>query len=584
MSEPAKPTTQSLFAEALARHEAGDFPAAEALYRRFLARKPDHAGAWTNLGAVLRSRGRLGPAIAAHRRAIEIEPRMTTARSNLATALRHHGDIAEAVALRTALLAEAPDDWIRIRDLAHIYRAARRDADAIRLIDAAEARLGPNETGQLERGLARLMLGDYAAGFRDYESRYAGGEVALPEGAPWPRWTGQPIDGKRLLVMPEQGFGDAILMARFLPRLKEMGADVTLIAKPPLQRLFAGLEGVDRLVSGVKRSDAFDFYTPNMSLPHLVGMPGGAPPPPPRLTLPDDSVARARRLVAPFRDRFRIGILWTGSLTYRGNHRRSTRPESFLRLAEVPGVQLFSLYKGDAHDAFLDSGMAGLVVDACGADRDFADSAAVIAEMDLMITTDSAVVHVAASLGKPVWNLLAWEGYWLYGEAETTPWYPSMRLFRQPRPGDWEALFARVETALRDRLAATGGTVSVAVAPGELIDKITILEIKSERIAEPAKLANVATELATLVARRDATLTASAELDRLSADLKSVNEALWEIEDDIRDCDRAGDFGPRFVELARSVYRTNDKRMELKRRINTLLGSNLIEEKSYRPY
>jgi hypothetical protein len=247
-------------------------------------------------------------------------------------------------------------------------------------------------------------------------------------------------------------------------------------------------------------------------------------------------------------------------------------------------VQLFSLYKGDAHDAFLDSGMAGLVVDACGADRDFADSAAVIAEMDLMITTDSAVVHVAASLGKPVWNLLAWEGYWLYGEAETTPWYPSMRLFRQPRPGDWEALFARVETALRDRLAATGGTVSVAVAPGELIDKITILEIKSERIAEPAKLANVATELATLVARRDATLTASAELDRLSADLKSVNEALWEIEDDIRDCDRAGDFGPRFVELARSVYRTNDKRMELKRRINTLLGSNLIEEKSYRPY
>ena len=173
----------------------------------------------------------------------------------------------------------------------------------------------------------------------------------------------------------------------------------------------------------------------------------------PRLTIPDDSRARAAKLMAPFKNRLKVGIVWTGSLTYRANHRRSTTPESFAGLAAVPGVQLFSLYKGDAHKDFLASGMAGVVIDACGRDRDFADSAAMIDAMDLMITTDTAVVHVAASLGKPVWNMLTWEGFWLYGEGAQTPWYPSMRLFRQPASGDWDSVFAEVEGELRKLVA-----------------------------------------------------------------------------------------------------------------------------------
>ncbi len=127
-------------------------------------------------------------------------------------------------------------------------------------------------------------------------------------------------------------------------------------------------------------------------------------------------------------------------------------------------------------------------------------------------------------------------------------------------------------------------TVTVEIAPGELIDKITILEIKTERIADAAKVANVRVELETLAAGRDAALPSSTQLTELTAALKEVNEALWVIEDDIRDCERDGDFGPRFVELARSVYKTNDRRAALKRDINELLGSHLLEEKSYKPY
>ncbi len=128
------------------------------------------------------------------------------------------------------------------------------------------------------------------------------------------------------------------------------------------------------------------------------------------------------------------------------------------------------------------------------------------------------------------------------------------------------------------------GTVTVEIAPGELIDKITILLIKSEKIADPGKLANVRIELETLTVCRDRLLPASPDLDRLSGKLKDVNSALWVIEDDIRDCERDGDFGERFVELARSVYKTNDVRADLKRQINVLLGSHLVEEKSYQPY
>lgn len=447
-------TVREAFGQAVALHKDGRHDEAARLYRLCLARDPNSATAWTNYGALLRRMGRLAPAVAAHRRALEIDPRLVNARSNLANALCDLGEAEEAIGIRRGLLAEDPDSPERLRDLCVALRGARRNEEVVEAVDRAEAEHGPSEILRLQRALALLMLGDYARGFRDFEARYSGDEVALPTEAPWPRWTGEPIAGRKLLVLPEQGFGDAILMARFLPRLKAMGAEVSMVVKPPLRRLFGRLDGLDRMLDSATRDDAFDYYTPNMSLPHLAGLPGGQPPPLPRLSIPEDSRGRARRRLAPFAGRFRIGIVWTGSLTYRANHRRSVTPDQFIGLASVPGVQLVSLYKGDAHNEFLDSGMAGLIFDACGDDRDFADTAAIIDEMDLMIATDTAVVHIAASLGKPVWNMLAWEGFWLYGAGDRTPWYPSMRLFRQPRTGDWASVFAAAEARLRDMVEA----------------------------------------------------------------------------------------------------------------------------------
>ncbi|MEM9371782.1 MAG: tetratricopeptide repeat-containing glycosyltransferase family protein, partial [Pseudomonadota bacterium] len=413
-----------------------------------------------NLGALRRKQGAFGAAIAAHLRALEIEPDMLNALNNLANAYNDAGDYSAAIPVRERLLAEKPDDLGCLRDLAVSLRGDRQHARVIELVDAAETKQDLSGEGELilQRALSHLMLGNYSAGFRDFEGRYGGNEVSLPKDVPFPRWMGEDIEGKEILVIPEQGFGDAILMCRFLPRLMARCARVTMIVKPPLQRLLEGLEarhdGKLRLVSHARKSDPFDFYTPNMSLPDLVGMEDdGMPPAPPPLEIPERARTRARSIIGPFDGRFKIGIVWTGSLSYKANHRRSCGPDAFLRLTRIPGVQLFSLYKGEAHDTFVSSGLQGLVVDACATDQDFADTAAIIGEMDLMITTDTAVVHIAGSMGKPVWNMLSHEGFWLYGLGETTPWYPSMRLFHQSTPGDWAGVFDRVGEALIAHLA-----------------------------------------------------------------------------------------------------------------------------------
>jgi hypothetical protein len=173
------------------------------------------------------------------------------------------------------------------------------------------------------------------------------------------------------------------------------------------------------------------------------------------LHIPADSRRRFRPFLRPAGDRFKVGILWSGSLTFRENRSRSTTIEQFLKLSDVPGVQIYSLQKGPLEQEFETSGAFPVVVGLGGQLRDFADTAAVVDELDLVIMTDTAVAHLAGSLGKPVWNLLNFVPYWLYRmSGGTTPWYPSMRLYRQPRPGDWDSVFQQVVEDLAEAVQA----------------------------------------------------------------------------------------------------------------------------------
>jgi hypothetical protein len=214
----------------------------------------------------------------------------------------------------------------------------------------------------------------------------------------------------------------------------------------------------------------------------------------------------------------------------------------------------------------------------------FLDTAAVMRNLDLVVTSCTSSAHLAGALGVPTWVALSAVADWRWlREREDTPWYPSVRLFRQEQVGAWKPVFTRMAEELQRSVARSGRcpSVTIKVSPGELLDKLTILRIKAERIADPAKLAHVRAELAVLERAWQEAVSESEAVVGLRAELIAVNESLWEAEDGVRKCEVAGDRGVRFVEVARSIYRGNDERAAIKRRVNDLLGAVWQEQKAY---
>jgi hypothetical protein len=254
-----------------------------------------------------------------------------------------------------------------------------------------------------------------------------------------------------LLITREQGFGDAIQMVRYLPAVKALGGHVVLEVFPALVSLFAGLPGVDelRVVDDVTSYvDDVDLYIPLMALPRAFGTDlATIPAPIPYLPAPGERVERWRpRLQSAAR--LRVGIVWSGNPSHANDHRRSCRFEDFAALGAIDGIAWFGLQRG--HDAERRS-CGPLTLEPLGAEiGDFADTAAILTHLDLVISVDTSIVHLAGAMGKPVWTLLPFSPDWRWMiERSDSPWYPTMRLFRQPRIGDWASVFAEVAGELR---------------------------------------------------------------------------------------------------------------------------------------
>jgi len=193
-------------------------------------------------------------------------------------------------------------------------------------------------------------------------------------------------------------------------------------------------------------------------------------------------------------------------------------------------------------------------------------------------------VHLAGALGVPVWLALSVANDWRWMlNREDTPWYPTLRIFRQRTRGDWAELFARMAAEVRPLVDKKAGRRPIVVesSPGDLLDRITILEIKGERMLDPVKQRNIRRELAFLIAVRDRSVPMNEMISRLCSELRNVNRTLWRVQDDLRTCDRKRDFGPAFIELAREVHRQKDRRNAVKRMLNDLLGWQLHDEKLY---
>jgi Tfp pilus assembly protein PilF len=430
-------------------HRAGKLAEARGLYATYLAQAPRDGGMWSNYGALLRSEGQHDLAIRAHERAFALEPGGRAVMNNLANALSDVGEYERALPLREAILRLDPGDVSQKAMMGKALRAMGRHGEGIAMLEQAVRDHPAEHELRIQLALTQLADGRYAEGFRNYEARWLTGELKARQVAR-PKWGGEDLAGRTILVLPEQGFGDAIAFARFLPVLRRFNAGrVILLCERPLMRLFAGIDGVDWMGPEIGPDQPFDVWTNMMDLPPLHFDLTETIPPPTRLSLPETSRDRARAMVAPHAGALRVGVVWCGSVTYRGNAFRSFSHTLFHGLFDLPGVQLYSLYKGPELAAFQADGTGGFIVDTASTDADFADCAGTMMEMDLIVTSDTVTAHLAGSLGRPVWTLLHWDAFWLWQrERERTPWYPSMRLIRQERPRDWAGVMARVREGL----------------------------------------------------------------------------------------------------------------------------------------
>ncbi|MBL8702986.1 MAG: glycosyltransferase family protein [Alphaproteobacteria bacterium] len=426
------------------------FDEAIQLAEALVAASPGSHEGWNALGVGLRASGKPVEALGCYRRALDIRPGDLAATGNLANALKDLQRYREAIELHQRVVSSQPTtaSWTNLGVALHDGGYL---ADALAAFDQA-VRLDPeNASAHFDRAQILLRLGRYAEGWKAFEWRWRLADRPPMPNYPTPVWDGRALPDGALLVWPEQGFGDSILSMRFLPAVRRRVKRIAVGCKPELLRLFQGVAGVDELVPVGKVAPPHAAHIPVMGLAGHAMSSLADLPPPARMHVPPESKARLAPLVERAGRRLKVGIVWSGSVTFKGNAHRAVPLDRFLAFAEVPNVQLFSLQKGPRAADLAACGARNYIVDLGAQLEDFADTAAALELLDLVVMTDSSVAHLAGSLGRPIWNLLPFMAYWLYLDGRSdSPWYPSMRLFRQRQPGDWDGVFAEAKSALAE--------------------------------------------------------------------------------------------------------------------------------------
>jgi tetratricopeptide (TPR) repeat protein len=427
--------------------------AAEA-YRRTLALDPRNAAAENNLGLVLQALGQTADAIAAFRRALQLNRRHVIALANLGAVLQHENRHGEAVDVLQQALAIGGDDARAYGNLGNAYIALNRPADAIAAYEQALQR-DPAQAHRYNLALARLVSGDLERGWEGYDSRLETPQHASRYPVRKPRWQpGEPLGGRTLLLYADQGLGDTLQFYRYVPMVAALGAPVVLQVPTALKTLLEG-QGVPVTVVGAREPlPAHDLQCSLLSLPRHFGIRlGNVPAPVPYLAAPPAKLAQWRDVFARAPGA-KVGLVWAGNPKHQYDHNRSVPLARFCRLTRDLPAHFFAIQKEvRAADRPALAGWRGVT----SLERNlasFGDTAAIVAALDLVITVDTAVAHLAGALGKPAWVLLShypdWR--WLLGRSDS-PWYPTLRLFRQETLGDWEPVIDRVRAELAQQLA-----------------------------------------------------------------------------------------------------------------------------------
>jgi tetratricopeptide (TPR) repeat protein len=429
-------------------------------YKQAVAVKPHSVAALNNLGNVYLELAQPIEALAVLDRALELVPGHRDALFNRGNAKLKLERRAEAVADYDRSIALDADHLkaflnrgIALQELGHIDEALESYRQVLR-IDPE------NADAHYNTALCHLINGDLQRGFAEYEWRWRVKPLTqTPQNPSSRRWLGkEDLAGKTLLVRSEQGYGDTLQFARFIPEVAERAGRVVFEVQVPLKPLLAGLESVAHVVAQGEPLPPHDFDCPLLSLPHALGIAlDTIPPPTPLLHAQPELVAKWRALL-PEKRGLRVGLAWSGRPDHPNDHHRSIAAHWLVSL-QLPGVTLVSLQNEyrDTDRNWLNgqrSNGQGQIHDFSDRLNDFADTAALASLMDVIVSVDTSVAHLAGALGKPVWILLpfiALDWRWLLGR-DDSPWYPTARLFQQPAIDDWDAVISRVRENLRELL------------------------------------------------------------------------------------------------------------------------------------
>jgi Flp pilus assembly protein TadD len=430
------------FEEASRLHETGKYAEAEELLRKAILRSPGDARLRNARGVMLAGMKRHLDAVWCYRDALASDPRMIGVWTNLGNAMTQINHLKAAVAChRRAIELSQGTEPLLHHNLGVSLAEALQHGEAVLAFSRA-IELDPNlRMARWDRALAYLHLGNYRRGWIDYETRTETGQ--LPARAlPGTTWKGQPYAGQRLILVSEQGFGDMLWVARYLPRVKALGGELIIETRPELVSLIESIGAADRVVvHGTPLPDA-DLHCYICSLPGFFTPDFATIPSDPYVVPQRGRMRKFSALLQQAGDRLKVGIVWSGSVTFGKNHRRARHLMQFFQAFALPHVQLFSLQKGPPAKEITALPRGGPIIDLAPHLDDFADTAAAVAGLDLVIMTDSSVAHLAGAMGKPVWVLLGHNPHWLWlKDRADSPWYPSLRLYRPRAEGDWDFVF-----------------------------------------------------------------------------------------------------------------------------------------------
>ena len=412
-------------------------------YEQAIALKPNYLDAICDLGVILQKQGKIAEAIGQYRQALAIKPDDPEAYNRMGTAWQEQCKFAEAIACHQKAIALKPDFADAYNNLGLALQEQLKLQEAIGYYRHAVALKPDQAETHLNLGMCLLLLQDLSQGFAEYEWRWRMEPQTPEERLGKPFWDGSPLAGKTILLHTEQGYGDAIQFVRYAPLVAQRGAGkVILETYRALRRLMTTAPGVQEVVVKGEPLPAFDLQVPLMSLPRILNTTiETIPDRIPYLCAEEKDAVKYSELLRT-EGEVKVGIVWSPS--DKAPKKRFCPVSLFLELSQIPGISLYSLQK--EHTDILDGAP---IQDLRELLHDFADTAAVISQLDLVISVDTAVAHLAGALGKPVWVLLPFypDWRWLLDRSDS-PWYPTMRLFRQQQPGDWSSVFAQVKSAL----------------------------------------------------------------------------------------------------------------------------------------